>query len=139
MSLIVLLGACTTISTDDEGVLTPVDSQRFDSLLALNDLNERAFEYHQFCLKDTEPMSAVFMDNYKLVANMLYDETVETIGWEPEFIVRQVLERRQKIQNLLNRHYRTEGCQSQEAMTARAHYLGLSQVGDNYIQGLITP
>lgn len=105
----------------------PKQSLHFDKLLQLNDLNERAFEYHQHCLKRDEPMNEQFMENFKIASNQLFDEAVGTMNMKPDVVVERVLARRQDIQTKLNYYYNSQGCHSPEGQIAQQHYRAFSQ------------
>ncbi len=103
------------------------DRQTLNKLLKLNDLNERAFAYHHYCLRKTEPMNEQFLKNLEATANLLFDEVMEQMNWEPQRIVDQIVKRRESIQQQLGHHYLTKGCHSAEGITARDHYRAFSQ------------
>lgn len=102
------------------------DPLTLNRLLELNDLNERAFIYHHYCLRKTEPMNEQFLENLEKTANLLFDEAMEQMNWEPQHTVDQIVKRRENIQQLLSNHYLTKGCNSAEGMTARDHYQAYS-------------
>lgn len=126
LSLIMIFSACTPVR--ENMTYSPKDSSQLDALLQLNDLNERAFEYHQHCLRKTEPMNEVFLENFELVSNLLFDEALDMWGATPEYVVSQVLKRREQIQHTLDKIYMTKGCQSSEAKIAQEHYRTFSQL-----------
>lgn len=109
------------------------DRQTLNRLLELNDLNERAFAYHHYCLRKTEPMNEQFLENLEKTTNLLFDEAMEQMNWEPQHTVDQIVKRRENIQQLLGNHYLTKGCDSAEAMTARDHYRAFSQLDNKVV------
>jgi len=114
--------------------------ENFNVLMKLNDLNERAFAYHKHCLKNTEPMNEVFLANFEQAANMLFDESMNMFRQRrPEDIVRKILERRNSMQNTLDKIYRADGCQSSEAKTAQEHYSTFSQLGKEKVKQPVVP
>ena len=137
LSLIMIFSACTPAR--EHMVYKPKESSQLDALLQLNDLNERAFAYHQYCLNKTEPMNEVFLENFKLVANMLFDEALDTWGEPPEYTVSQILKRREDIQHTLDKLYMTKGCQFSEAWTARKHYRTFSQLNEEQVKKFKIP
>ncbi len=98
------------------------------TFVALNDLNERAFAYHHYCLKEQEPLNERFLQNFKLGSDLLFNECVETLNWQPQYIVDHVVKRRNSIQQSLREYYQANGCSSGEAMAARDHYRAYSQL-----------
>lgn len=123
--LTIVLSACAFSS--EERTDKTDNNARLDSLLELNDLSERAFVYHQYCLKDIEPINETFMDNFKVTSDMLLDEAVYEMGMSPEFVVERILSRRKMIQQQLGEYYHSKGCHSLEGQTALKHYRAFSQ------------
>ena len=115
------------------------NTDRLNILVQLNDLNERAFAYHHYCLKKDEPINETFLDNLETTSNLLFDECKTVLKWKPEYIVSQVVKRREKIQEQLRSHYRSKGCRSSEAMAAYNHYQSFSRLGEADIEALTTP
>lgn len=99
-------------------------------LVKLTDLNDRAFMYHHYCVGSAEPLSDKFFENYQIAPNLLLDKTMETSPLEPKMIVAQIMERRERIQSKLRRHYNEHGCSSEEAMIAREQYHVLKTYDD---------
>jgi len=56
------------------------------------------------------------------------------MGWKPEYIVSQVVKRRENIQHMLSTHYLTKGCQSAEAKSAQDHYRAFSELDTQTMQ-----
>jgi len=137
LSLIMTLCACTPAR--ENMTYSPKDSGQLDALLQLNDLNERAFEYHQHCLSKTAPMNEVFLENFELISNLLFDEALDMWGATPEYVVSQILKRREQIQHTLDKIYMTEGCQSSEAKTAQEHYRTFSQLDKEQVKKFKIP
>lgn len=121
--LLFFISACAPITGQNKS--EKPDISILNTLLQLNDLNERAFAYHNYCLKKNELMNEKFLENFKEASNLLFDEFL-TIGWKPDYIVSQIVGRREQIQNSLSNYYLTKGCQSAEAMTAQYHYRAFS-------------
>lgn len=133
--LVILLIICgCSMPAKQEPRRTEKDNMRLNTLMKLNDLNERAFAYHQFCLSKTEPMNEKFLENFKTSSNLLFDECLESLHWEPQYIVSQVLKRREQIQGGLKNYYLTKGCQSPEASVAQKHYRTFSQLNERQIK-----
>lgn len=109
---------------------------RFNNLLDLNDRSERAFMYHHYCLSD-EPINEKFMQNFKMVSNLLLDETVEKINMPPQMVVQRILGRRKTIQQQLSQHYNSAGCQSEEGKAALVHYRAFSSFDKRQINTLV--
>lgn len=120
-----VLSACTVPPSQGPSVKKE-DYTRLNYLLDLNDLSERAFVYHQFCLKDKEPMNANFMANFQIISDMVLDEAVDEKDIKPEFVVKRILDRRRNIHQQLSEHYHSKGCQSEEGMVAANYYRELS-------------
>ena len=125
-----MLCACTPVNNTTE-LSHNIDNQNFNKLMYLNDLNERGFAYHQHCLRKTETMNEQYLENFEIAANLLFDETLNTTGLAPQYIVDKIVKRRKHIQHVLNNHYLTKGCQSEEARIARDHYRAFSQYSKN--------
>ncbi len=121
-----LLGFCGCAGMDAGTPQSRKKSERFYKLFQLNDMNERAFGYYDHCLKDHEDMNNNFLQNMELTSNLLFDEAVKMLGWQPEYTVSQILKRREQIQDKLYYHYKAKGCRSEEAETAVQHYRVLS-------------
>lgn len=126
-SLILLfLGLCGCAGMNTGMPRSPQNSERFYKLFQLNDMNERAFGYFDYCLKGREEMNGKFLQNMEITSNMLFDEVMETQGWQPEYAVDQIVKRREVIQDKLYYHYKVKGCLSEEAESAGQHYRMLS-------------
>lgn len=135
LAFVLLFAICgCSMPAKQEPRRTEKNDIRFNALMQLNDLNERAFSYHQFCLSKTEPMNEKFLENFKTSSNLLFDECLESLHWEPQYIVSQVLKRREQIQGALKNHYLTKGCQSPEASVAQKHYRTFSQLNERQIK-----
>lgn len=129
-----LLNACGTLpnkNTDKK------DGERFVELLELHDLSERAFVYHQYCLEKTEPINETFMKNIAVVSDLLLNESVKTTKAPAELIVQRVVGRRKVIQQQLIEYYQSQGCQSEEARTAGAHYNAFGQMSEKQVKNLV--
>ncbi len=100
-----------------------------NSMLELNDMNERAFAYHYHCLSKSEPMNEQFLKNFEVATNELFDECLKNQGMKPEYIVSTITKRREHIQQKLGVYYKTNGCDSPEAMAAKDHYRAFSLFG----------
>lgn len=107
---------------------------KLDRLAQLNDLNERAYAYHQHCLQKTEPINQKFMENFAFSANMLTNALMEIYNWNDEFAINQILQRRRNTQNTLTQHYNTKGCQSNEGQLAQQHYISFSNINQTEIR-----
>jgi hypothetical protein len=121
--LLFLIAACAPVTKQAKSEKS--ETPGLNTLLELNDLNERAFAYHNYCLRKTEPMNEKFLENFKESLNLLFDECLTT-GWKPDYIVSQIVKRREQIQQTLSNYYLTKGCQSAEAVTAHDHYRAFS-------------
>lgn len=128
--LVLVTAACVPMDAAPQNPAQNNKSAQDETLtemLKLNDLNERAFAYHHYCLRETESMNPQFLKNFEIAINQLFDQALNTTDWEPQYIVDQVMDRRQYIQDTLRDYYQTQGCQSAEAITARDHYRALSR------------
>lgn len=115
----------------------PEDTKRLQTLLALNDLNERAFAWHHYCMKNIEPLNPAFLANFRTVSDELFDQCQGTLGWKPDYVVGSVMKRRAHIQATLLDHYKAGGCQSAEAQAAQSHYLEFGRLGEGGVMRLI--
>ena len=122
---LLFLSACSTKPYSHS--VNEMDYARLEKLLEFNDLNERAFAYHQHCISKSEQMNPMFSENFEQGANLLLNTSIEVKGWKPEYAIAQILERREGAQNFLDVHYQENGCYSPEAFTAKKHYNFLSQ------------
>ena len=125
--LVLGLAACASVNVSKPEQKAK-NKAELNRLLNINDLNERAFAYHQYCLKKSEPLSEQFLKNFEITANLLYDELIYTYNWQPKYTVEQIVKRREYIQQTLSNHYLTKGCQSEEASMGLAHYRDYSSV-----------
>jgi hypothetical protein len=103
----------------------------FNNLLELNDLFERAFIYHQYCLQDKKSMNPIFMKNFEVISNLLLDEAVYKMKVSPEAAVKRIMDRREVLQQKLSEYYYSKGCQSEEGEIAHSHYNDYSQMLKN--------
>lgn len=137
LSALVLTGTLSACALmPDETQRKKENDVRFNNLLEINDLSERAFVYHQYCLKDGETINDAFMANFKTVSNLLLDEAVDHMKMPPELVVKRVLNRRKMIQQKLSEHYYSVGCQSDEGRIASAHYKTFSDMNEKQVKGL---
>ncbi|MCB9987849.1 MAG: hypothetical protein H6868_00790 [Rhodospirillales bacterium] len=140
LMLLTALSACVSLNKQAPPETTYASQKTLDNMLKLSDLNERAFAYQQHCLQETEPMSEVFLDNFKATSDMLFDECIHTLKWPPDLVVSRVLERREHIQRLLDDTYSKEnGCDSEEAVIAGEHYRAFSQARKDSISDFVFP
>jgi hypothetical protein len=121
-----LIAACSNERPNSQST-AKIDQTKLDKLLKFNDLNERAFAYHQHCIDKSKQMNPIFSNNFEQVANLLLHKSIETMGWDSEYATDQILDRREKAQKFLNIHYRENGCYSPEAFKAKEHYYFISQ------------
>lgn len=96
--------------------------QKLERILTLSDYSERAYAYHEFCVGNKEPMNDRFLENFKIISNMLLDEFIATLNWQPQYTVDQITERRRNIQRALLQHYQEGGCETPEAREAQGYY-----------------
>lgn len=101
-------------------------SLRLERLVELTDFSERVYSYHQYCVTDGTPIDPRFEDNFKTIVNLLFDEFVQSLRWQPDYALSQIKARRQSIQNQLKKHYAETGCSSPEAGEAKEYYRILS-------------
>lgn len=132
--LTMVCGACTPARESTS--YKRKDDAHFETLLKLNDLNERAFAYHQHCLASSEPMDEDFLKNFEITTNLLFDEGMETLGWKPEYISAQIIKRRDSLQGALNQYYQEKGCTSLEANAVQDHYSTFGNLNKNQIKNV---
>lgn len=130
---LILLSGCYAHTSEQPKQAEVKYSEKVRNLSELNDLNERAFGYHQHCLQRAEPMNERFMENFEYSLNLLADSLMEHYDWNNQYAVEQILERRHTTQSTLDQIYHTQGCESAEGHQARQHYRDLSKMDENQI------
>jgi hypothetical protein len=135
--ILLITGALSACNTAQYNKTNKKDDLKFNNLLEINDLSERAFVYYEYCLKKTEPINETFMENFRITSDMLLNEGVYNMNTPPELLVQRVLNRRKVIQQKLSKHYYSAGCQSNEGRIANAHYRAFSEMRKKEIKNLI--
>ena len=111
MALALTMTACAT-TTPPKSKAQPehVDhSLRLERLIELTDYSERVYAYHEFCVTDSTPIDPRFEDNFKITVNLLFDEFIKSLRWDPAYAQSQIKERRKNLQNQQSRSKRSEG------------------------------
>lgn len=129
-----IISGCTSSQGNNKSQQKQQKSSNFYTLHRLNDFSERSFVYHQYCLKDKEPINENFLENMEFIANKLLDASVDKYGWKPEHAAQQILIRRKTIQQQLSEHYHTEGCYSLEGHESEQNYRTISKMTKKQIQ-----
>lgn len=140
MALAFTMTACAT-TTPPKSKAQPehVDhSLRLERLIELTDYSERVYAYHEFCVTDGTPIDPRFEDNFKITVNLLFDEFIKSLRWDPAYAQSQIKERRKNLQNQLKAHYASSGCSSPEANEAKEYYRILSNQSRDSIEDYIT-
>lgn len=139
VNLISICLLCFTLSAciqtqSSKPLLNQQKNGQFSRLFKVNDLNEHAFAYYQYCLKKTEPINKKFLENMEYTVNQLLDLSVYKYGWKPEYAVQQILKRRTDIQQQLSEHYHIKGCHSLEGNNAEENYRFVSEITKKQIK-----
>lgn len=100
------------------------DSKRkFDFLLRFYDLNDAAFAYQRHCLSDDGAVSQAFLRTFEFVAEELLAEAKKVNPrLDPISIKDRMQKRQESILYELDFTYMKQGCGTQAAKTASAHY-----------------
>ncbi len=135
LSLLLATGlvACSAVNNASQTHNTP----KLQSLLELNNLNERAFEFYQNCPTGKEPINQNFVKNYSYTSNLLFDEAMHETSLQADNIVHRITSRRTELQKDLKKYYQQEGCNSSEALMAGEHYKSLSHINTSQIDSYI--
>lgn len=117
--------ACTPLGPRHAATKS-VDHTRMDRLIELNDYSERIYAYHRYCIGRKEPIDPQFEQNFEIIVNLLFDEFMKTMRWQPDFTAEQIKGRRHNLQEQLRKHYSDNGCETPEAAEAKEYYRILS-------------
>ncbi len=127
-----LLNACALSTTANKN--TKANDLRFNNLLELSDLSERAFVYYLYCLQNKEVINSSFMKNFEITSNLLLDEAIIKMKLPPQLVVKLIVDRRSSIQQQLSEYYHSQGCQSEEGELAMQHYKAYAQMDEKQIE-----
>ncbi len=120
VALLLLTSSCTATPNPAQ---KEVNTPRLDFLFRFFDYNEAAFAYKRHCLPTSEPINKKFQSTMDFVANELLREGErDNPNFKPEYVKNIIMERRNRLQYDLDTMSMKEGCASESAQTARAHY-----------------
>ncbi|MGB4107028.1 MAG: hypothetical protein WBK55_04460 [Alphaproteobacteria bacterium] len=115
-------------------VAAALPDKKMNFLIRFFDMNEAAFAYHRHCVGPKPVIDRSFVKTMKLVADeLLAKAIVDNPQAKPEEIKSTIMERRYDLQYKLDTASMQDGCNSRDALIAKAHYEEFSRFDVNQI------